>query len=432
MPSSQLSWQRQAELLVDITGSPLGQPLDITDSLGYNEPMTDPAGVTDGKPANRVDRSTIRKRIGAYFKGLRPCYYHRCLAVVLMAPAIVLSILFWRTSVRDPLTVSALLLDRILQFATALVLPLALLCTLLAPWRAARMAAITAAAISIVLGAATTMSALRAPVEGRSAALSVVTLISGSVLLVWVLHRTLIRTKWKLSFAALLAFLPAVQFWHTTSFVPGRLSSSLSATATVNVQQADQQERRGVVDVKLQNNSDIGALILASEVIMCFRESNANLEYVVENLYNDRDHCATSVIVTNLSQVEAKSSWTHHQSFRAPVGRPFAQLVVQVWYARVDRLRVDIASEQKQPGGSSCPGELTIYRLEDEARFRGVVQRDRFLVFRDDLSGIGDRYHYLIAEDESYCTDNSRYDIAGYVGRKEIRIHHEDWLQSPK
>jgi hypothetical protein len=338
--------------------------------------------------------------------------------------------MFWQVSAADPLTISALLLDRMLQVATIVVLPVATLLLLTAAWPVASVAAATAGGVSLVLGASTGLPALRPPADIFPTLMALAATLAGAILLVWTLREKFDTSSWKLSLLAPLALLPALQFWHSTSFVPGQLTTSVTLEPSATVQRSDGGFLRGVIEVRIRNDGAIGALVLASEVITCFRPESVDLKkinYDVDKLYSDPD-CRTDLIVSNLSEVGAKSTFTSHLSFITSKKKPLAQTVSMLWFVRTDRMRVDTAKPESGDK-KGCRGTVESHAIKDEARFKGVVQRDRVLVYDDDSSGIGDRYYQLVTKGEPVCHP-SRWDIAQYLGEMYIRVNREDWLRT--
>jgi hypothetical protein len=100
-----------------------------------------------------------------------------------------------------------------------------------------------------------------------------------------------------------------------------------------------------------------------------------------------------------------------------------------VSYARTDRLRVDPAGStvKKRPRG--CDGDVFTHRLQDEARFKGVVQRDRVLVY--ERSSMRETF-VLTTVGEPLCADVPRYQIGAHVGTGRVDVYREDWLQAPQ
>ena len=151
----------------------------------------------------------------------------RLLFFSLMVPNIILSILFRNVKVYDPLTISALLVDRALQIATYIVFPISLVLVLFAPLPMARVGAVAASTCSVLLGGSASLSALRGPVEYFPTGLGLVCAVIGLASLIWLTRKAMLASRWKFSLIGLLALLPLIQFWHATSFVPARLRTSI-------------------------------------------------------------------------------------------------------------------------------------------------------------------------------------------------------------
>jgi hypothetical protein len=381
-----------------------------------------------------------------YVESLSP-RLERMYAILLLTPGSVLAVLLWQVPATEPLTVSALLIDRVLQALTLFVLPVAVVLVIGGPWWLARMALVAGMIVSVVLGASTSLAATQPSIVGWRMALALATLLAGIVILLWSLHKQLISARWSVSLFALLSVLPVVQFWHLTSFVPEHLSTSISATTQVIGQQAEDGGARGVVDIDIRNNGDVQALVLASEVVTCFRSGPT--ESIEEGkLYKDRA-CRTDVLFPNLTELDKNSSWKIRKVFNRPPlfdsGHTIrvVQVVVFLRYARLDRLRVNSNSQQRVGWQPTCMkgAILTQYEVQGESVYKSVVQRPRRLLYlapppRPNGNG-GDRYFALSTEGEPLCRSEdglpkpSRYDISGHVGQRTIRIDYDDWLPEP-
>jgi hypothetical protein len=224
--------------------------------------------------------------------------------------------------VKDPLTISALLLDRLLQL-TVLVFPLSLLAVLIAPVQIARLGAVIGSICSASLGGSASLSALgQGPVKSFPTILAVVCLLIGLVVLLVLTHRVLLTAKWQqISVVGLLlVILPAIQLWHATSFAPARLTTSMSVTNLVIRVQSEPQaetgaELRGSTQFAVQNGSETGALILLTDEIMCFLSSDADLD--TNNLGKDQD-CEPVSAIYALSPLNGKTSFILYQAFSKP------------------------------------------------------------------------------------------------------------------
>jgi hypothetical protein len=377
-----------------------------------------------------------------------PPWGDRLTALLLVTPGCVLAVLFWRVPVSNPISVEALLVDRILEIATT-TLPLTVMIIIFGTWRFARWAAFLAALVCAVLGVATALAGLRPPVDAWPTVLAILAAVSGLTL---AFHGRIPQThlRWPaVSLVGLLSLLPLIQFWHASSFVPSQLSASVGAEAALSGTQLDDGGAQGTVELEIRNNSDVGALVLASELVLCYRDGPAAF-LRQESLYTDPT-CITESIFDVLSTLDAKSSWkirhgfTHPALSTGPVKS--VQAIVLLWYARQDRLRIDNSSVEEIDPGPPCKGPLVTYAVLEESRYKGVVQRDRRLNYyygsADKVSvqnGSGDAYFALTTEGEPPCSDGaydyglprpSDYGIADYVGMTSLRLNHEDWLAKP-
>jgi hypothetical protein len=349
----------------------------------------------------------------------------RWLFLLLMVPNIILSVLYWRVDAKDPLTISALLVDRILEITTAIVFPISLVIVLISPVQIARIGAIGASLCSTILGVSASVSALRPPRERFTTMLALVCLIIGLATLVWLTHKVMFASRWRFSLIGLVALVPLIQFWHATSFVPARLTTSTGLTvAVVTVQGESKSSRRGSIQFDIKNDSDVTALILASDVHSCFRHSDAEVKYDDDALFAD-DDCDYDRAISNLSEIDGHTSFPYYDSFSKPMDRPFFQLSVKVWYARNDRLRIGDEIKVDSAQAADCTDHFATYPILDEAKFRGLVQKERYITyFGDPDYSLG---YNITAKGEPLCTGRG-YDFAEYYGVNTVSRGQEDWL----
>jgi len=354
----------------------------------------------------------------------RGLWWQRAVALLLLVPTVWLSILFWAVPASNPLTVSALLLDRILQVATALALPVAVVGVAVAPWPLARPAALAGGIVSVMLGGSAVTAALRPPVEGWTTLLSVLSLVCGLGQLIWMLRRILLARKWRISLLAPLTLLPLVQFWHATSFVPARLTTSITMTAQVTSTQAVGEESRGAVEVGLRNDGDIGAILLGSWLYICERETVEDLVYDMSVIHSDPACADVSPLFGNWTDIEPNTVRTRHQAIVTRLNEPIVQVVGEAWYARTDRLQIDEQNKASLYDVRTCPVPPEyIYQLFADSRVRGVVEKQRLLIYTSDD-------WYFSTVDESLCED-SRYALGEHIGVGWVRNFYNDWLQVP-
>jgi hypothetical protein len=355
----------------------------------------------------------------------------RGLFLLLMVPNVILSILYWRVNAEQPLTVSALIVDRLLQI-TVLIFPFSLLAVLFAPVPIAKAGAVIGSVCSTLLGGSASSSAWQAPgpIKFFPTILAVICLVIGLGLLGVLTHRALL-TRWqRISVAgALLVLLPTIQFWHTTSFVPARLRTSMSVTnLVVQVQSHTAKELRGNLQFALQNGSEVGARVLASWSAWCFStDTRVNIE--LNTLSNNKvRQCWAAPVLYGLTDVDGKTSFINHRAFSVPENFQYVQLLVKVFYARSDRLRLgEKLKIDSSKVAAECPrGHIATYPVLPEAKFSGLVQKERYLTLHSrtpqNLEGFS-----LTAKGEALCGSGSE-DLANYFGVTWIESRQYDWL----
>jgi hypothetical protein len=107
----------------------------------------------------------------------------------------------------------------------------------------------------------------------------------------------------------------------------------------VSVQSETEFDRRGNVQYKLRNGSEVGAVVLKSWWMWCFRRSNHGLNTNMDELLND-PMCQYGESIGRTSLIDGKSDFAASQGFTVQKDRQFLQMFVRVEYARSDRLRI--------------------------------------------------------------------------------------------
>jgi hypothetical protein len=153
----------------------------------------------------------------------------------------------------------------------------------------------------------------------------------------------------------------------------------------------------GEVEVVIRNNGGVGALILASELTLCYW-SLPHSFLSQDDLYKSKA-CVTEQLFDDLSEIDSRSTWKIRHAFQRSAVKGSRVRVVQgivfLWYARMDRLRVDTEPFVDIPRASQLTSitvdsracrdwTLSVHRVEEESRFQGIVQRDRRLVYLRD------------------------------------------------
>jgi hypothetical protein len=354
----------------------------------------------------------------------------RGLFLLLMVPTLILSILYLPNQAYDAPNVSALLLDRVLQVTTAVVFPISLAIVLISPQRIARVGAVLASICSALLGVSASMNAFRPWRDMLPTMLAIICLVIGVGSLVWLTRNVVLAARWRFSLIGLVALLPIIQFWNATSFEPARLDTSMSITpAVVEVESETESDYQVNLQFQLQNTSEIGAAILTSRVMYCARSSSIGLNYDMDALYTDPD-CTAGQVIRDLSRLDGKTSFAYSTAFLAPKDQPYLQLFVRVWYARSDRLRispdkVDVAVSESDKCSS---GHIVTYRILDESKVKGLVQKDRYLTFegRPDASTT----YSMTSKGEPLCGGREN-ELTRYFGALIAGSNQQFWL-SPK
>jgi hypothetical protein len=131
--------------------------------------------------------------------------------LVLMVPNMILSVLYLAVDVDDPLTISALLVDRVLQIVSAIVFPISLVMVLSATIQIARVGAVIASICSSVLGISASVSALRPPIKILPTTLAVICSVIGVASLVWLTRKVMLNSRWRFS---LIGFTTRARPWR--------------------------------------------------------------------------------------------------------------------------------------------------------------------------------------------------------------------------
>lgn len=356
-------------------------------------------------------------------KGLRDLEprYQRLLALLVFAPTIALAIRFLRVPVDEPVSVSALLIDRTLQVGVILLLPAALLTILFAPWPLPSFGAIGGGAVAVALGLSALSSGLRPPVLILPMALAALSIICGGAFLAFLLHERIRSVRLGAALVAPLAILPALQFWHASSFTPSRLTPSLTITPVVASRGLVGDESRADVTVTIENVGDAPALLLSSTLFVCHRRTRAEFKYDRQDLRED-EACVNPGFFAARTTVTGNTTHATTNSISVPQGHDLLQVAVWVDYARADRVRTsDVREYEELP---TCEGRAVRRKLQPEAKFRGVVVADRWLTYDEHRNGYN---YYLTVGDEAPC-EQSAYPTTRYVGLDQWRVFDEAWL----
>ncbi|GIG21376.1 hypothetical protein Cch01nite_21000 [Cellulomonas chitinilytica] len=308
-----------------------------------------------------------------------------------------------------------------------------------------RAGCLVAGGISIAVGVSVLLT-FRQPTDYAGVTLAALTTLAGGAL-VW-----RVRPWGTASFefhprhgavvaSAILALLPVIQFWHVSSYVPSRTASTVgvevssdAATSTSGVEDA--------LTVTIVNSGNIGALVISSELIVCYRSAVVGSSFP-EELYVDPD-CTTEQILDNFTEIDARSTWRIQKAVDRPEIPPadfrVLEAVVLLWYGRQDRLKVgdeieDFATEAELAQCNLDDDEIRAYQVVDDSRAQGLTQKPRRIVtVRQGPQGDqGDAYFAFQAQGEDVCNEyglplNSKYPLQEQVGLTNVRLNYSAWL----
>ncbi len=255
----------------------------------------------------------------------------RLLALALIAPGgCVLLCAFWLEAQPALLTVTALLLDR--MFIPATVLQFAgIAAIVVGTWPVMRAGCLVAGGISIAVGVSVLLT-FRQPTDyAGGVTLAALTTLAGGAL-VWRVRPwgdgilRIPSSPWRSGgigdpcAAARHSILARLVLCASrTASTVGVEVSSDAATSTSGVEDA--------LTVTIVNSGNIGALVISSELIVCYRSAVVGSSFP-EELYVDPD-CTTEQILDNFTEIDARSTWRIQKA----VDRPprFRLLTLEYW-----------------------------------------------------------------------------------------------------
>jgi hypothetical protein len=374
-------------------------------------------------------------RLRGYLARLPP-WRQRAQALAFLAPAVLLAVFLGRGERPALVTVTSNLVERMLLPAGILFV-LSVLVVLAGPWPLARVGALVGGGLSVAVGLACCL-AVGTPVDWWGGfVVSVLTVVGGVGLIVLCAGGTAPRLQLRgrqlaVAATALLALLPLVQFWHTASFVPSRLTTALGATVDTRAV-ATKDGARGTVEVTITNRGDVGAVILASKLQVCHRRGIGAPA--------GGAGCVTEPVLSDLTRIDADSTWRYQRAIRRPRDAPakvrLLEVVVTLWYARQDRVSLgeQIPDLAREGDLAACGGQATVrgYPVLYDSRLQDVVREPRRLVYvqRDKKLKFG-----FQQRDDQVCTDDGRPlvspPIDRSVGWQSMWVTHEAWVDPPR
>lgn len=178
---------------------------------------------------------------------------------------------------------------------------------------------------------------------------------------------------------------------------------------------------------QLKNVSDVGVFVLSSQVLYCFRAPDDDMNYSMDQLYSDTDHCSHGQILGDRSVTEANTSTVYHTALSVPKDRSLFQLFVRAYYGRNDRLRADFDTtnvDDAQKADCKPGPHIGTYRLSNESRIKGLVQRPRYVTYQGEKDGA--TYYAITAKGEPLCVSNN--DLWRYYGIQWVYSYQQEWV----
>lgn len=351
-------------------------------------------------------------------------------ALGLLVPTFALGVLFLREPVLDPLTLAAFVIDRVLQVGVLVALATAPL-VLLGSTRLAVPAAAAGALVGFVLGASVLGAGLRPPRDVPVIALALVALVTSLALArrLWPLLPVAGRERRPAAVligALAASALPLLQLWNSSTFSTLRQDVSLSLAPDVTVQQgptADEQNRVRV-SVTAANASAVRAVVIISDVDVCWWAPDDQPVYDTDQL-SGAPNCTSWRPVTSHSWIDAGAALENSRALVIPASAPRVVVVARAAYARGDRLVLVDGSEESLSSLDRCQ-DVTRWTIREEARFRGLAQQQKYVLFGDDGEGAGVDV-FFTSEPVPSCPDDS-LELADHYGVTHVTVTWETWL----
>lgn len=401
---------------------------------------------TGADPSGPAEPRKLKTRLADGYADRRP-WGERLAGFALLAPAVALCALLWREPPPAHLTLGATMIDTMLLPATFLVV-LSALAILIGTWPISRLAAQLGSALGVALGISMWFAFGHHPLDYVGVAVAVGTVVSSALLLYWCISRSVssLELRWRhiaVLGSAVIALLPIMQFWHTSSFVPSHLGTTVGATVSTDFA-SFAGSTRGTAKLSITNGGGVGAVIVGSELITCYR-TGLEPGKRLDELYNDPD-CDNTQLFDHLSTLDANSTWTLNIAIRSPNSNArLVEITIALWYAREDRLKVEPVDitfgGQEDEDTSACSKtleKLTFAWVESDSRTQAVVQRPRRLVYLREGGGGGDDYFGLQAEGQDVCYASGQeaghpthdQSIGDDVGLSQLIWTYQAWVPS--
>jgi hypothetical protein len=351
--------------------------------------------------------------------------HERALAVLAFIPAIVLATMFWIASAMDPLTAPALLIDRLLQFATLLWIPL-LFAVVGAKPRAALNAVMFIAITGMLLSLSVFVAGIvRPPRDTPVLILSGIAVLgSGANLLrfgprvTWLAPLTV-----KAAVGILTVGVGLLEFWNAAVFLPSQTEASLQTKITTAFDAAG----LGMLSTIVSNETDSRVLVLITRLDLCYWSARTRIQYPPNG---SELECQKYRPVDRQGWISSKSTLDWQVVLDPPEGAEKVSVRARTAFARGDRLRLSSISTKMQSLGTCV--DIESVPIVEESRVKALAQEDKFLVYAD-RNGDGGVNYFFHSGELRDCTDETEnivgrddpQDLAPYFGVTEQTIVYE-------
>ncbi|WP_028045348.1 hypothetical protein [Cellulomonas sp. URHE0023] len=377
-------------------------------------------------------------------------------------PFIWLALKFWSVPVAEPPTVGAFVVDRMLEIGTALSFAV-VLAILLPPvvldlarsyrlpyadrlparlpqgvrtsalW--VRLSAIGICVVGLALSTAVLPSALRPPLDPWPYTLAVVVFFTSVGMWIWlwsgIEKRDRKAARQVVGFGGVVALGVPIVLQLMSASVTSSLNQSTNIHLELGAVSRELSPDGTAFEVRVESKAtSVGEgepVVLAYDVVVCSWPLDAEVEYRIRMLAA-RANCTIwrpSGPGGPGGWFGGSVPWVDSRVFSVPVERPRLVLVAEIEYGRGDRTRLsnDLAIPQTcvvtyVEGGVGEEVEGRLFRIADEAKFRGTATESRYLwmpesAFDDSepefwgSSVLGDTHEppvYAITGDGDHCT----------------------------
>ena len=169
-------------------------------------------------------------------------------------------------------------------------------------------------------------------------------------------------------------------------------------------------------------------LVIITNMTVCWWKAEANPTFDINTLQN-LDNCRVFRTIGPGSWIPPQSSLIYKTAIATPVDSPRLIVISRIAYARGDRLR--LAEDAEEARQRECRGRRPV-RLQEESRFKGLAQEDKYLIYADFEGDGGISYYFdshpLDCPYRANAVDAGDDDLMEYFGATERTAHLEEWL----